>query len=121
MNKSQKGYSDNIESETINNDNYRKVLYTGKYMQLVVMSLLPGEEIGAEVHDGHDQFFRIEQGSVTAVLDGEEISVSEDEVLIVPSGVNHNVINSSDQVVKLYTIYSPPEHPDGTVQATKTE
>lgn len=107
-----------IEDETLSNANYRKVLYTG-FMQLVLMKLNPGEEIGMEIHDGHDQFFRIEQGQATAILNGNEIQLKEDEALIVPAGTEHNIINSGDSDLKLYTIYAPSEHPDNTVQVTK--
>jgi mannose-6-phosphate isomerase-like protein (cupin superfamily) len=117
------GYRANIEEETLNNNYFRKVLYTGKYSQLVVMALKPGEEIGNEVHPNVDQFFRIEQGEAKVVLNnGEtEFTVKEDEVFIVPAGTWHNVINVSDKDLKLYTIYSPPNHPDGTVHQTKQE
>jgi len=117
------GYHANIEEETLNNNYFRKVLYTGKYSQLVVMALKPGEEIGNEIHPNVDQFFRIEQGEAKVVLNnGEtEFTVKEDEVFIVPAGTWHNVINISDEDLKLYTIYSPPNHPDGTVHQTKQE
>ncbi|MDH7476092.1 MAG: cupin domain-containing protein [Microgenomates group bacterium] len=115
------GYHTNIESETLQNSYFRKVLFTGKYSQLVVMSLKPGEEIGDEVHETVDQFFRIEQGQAKFVVNGEETVVSEDEVFIVPAGARHNVINTGDKDLKLYTIYSPPNHPDGTVHKTKQE
>lgn len=117
-----KGYSTNIEVVTIKNANFRKVLYTGKYTQLVVMSLLPGEEIGMEVHPDVDQFFRIEKGSVEFIIDGEEIIAQADFVVIVPAGSQHNVINTSKtEMVKLYTLYSPPNHPEGTIHATKAD
>lgn len=117
-----KGYKANIEQETVNNQNFRKVLFTGGHMQLVVMSLLPGEEIGSELHHQVDQFFRVEQGEAKFVLDGEEFLVLEDEIFIVPAGSQHNVINtSSSNSLKLYTIYSPANHPPGTIHATKAE
>jgi len=119
MNRSKNGYAANIEDETENNDNYRKVLYTGSHMQLVVMSLKPGEEIGEEVHDGHDQFFRVEVGQAKVTIDDEEIDLVDDEVAIVPSGAKHNVVNTGDTDLKLYTIYAPAEHEDGTVQKEK--
>lgn len=119
MNESQNGYAANIETETIENENFRKVLYTGQHMQLVVMTLQPGEDIGAEVHDGHDQFFRVEEGVAQVVIDGEEIEVKEDEVAIVPGGKEHNVINIGEGLLKLYTIYAPPEHPEGRVDEHK--
>lgn len=116
------GYSANIEDKTKENTNFRKVLFTGKYCQLVVMSLLPGEDIGEEVHENVDQFFRFEEGEGKVVMNGEETAVEEDTVVIVPAGTSHNIINTSaDQPLKLYTIYSPPNHPDGTVHATKAE
>jgi mannose-6-phosphate isomerase-like protein (cupin superfamily) len=117
------GYHTNIEDETLKNNYFRKVLFTGKYSQLVVMALKPGEEIGNEIHQNVDQFFRIEQGEAKVVLNnGEtEFTVKEDEVFIVPAGTWHNVINVSDKDLKLYTIYSPPNHPDGTIHQTKQE
>lgn len=121
MNRSKVGYVSNIDDETIHNSNYRAVLHTGSNMQLVVMMLKAGEEIGEEVHDTHDQFFRIEQGKAKAILNGEESELNVDDVLIVPAGTKHNVINIGDGELKLYTIYAPPQHPEGTVQATKPE
>ncbi|MDQ6986051.1 MAG: cupin domain-containing protein [Candidatus Dojkabacteria bacterium] len=122
MNKSQVGYVDNIESETKSNTSYRKVLFTGKRMQLVLMTLKPGEEIGMEVHEDHDQFFRIESGTAKIIMNGEESIAEEDFAAIVPAGAQHNVINASDtDLLKLYTIYAPPEHPEGTLQENKPE
>lgn len=116
------GYFAHIEEETIKNSNFRKVLYTGKFSQLVAMSLLPGEEIGEEVHDQVDQFFRFEVGEGKAVLNGEEIVFKADDVVIIPAGVRHNIINTSaSETLKLYTIYSPANHPEGTIHATKAE
>ncbi|MFA5386376.1 MAG: cupin domain-containing protein [Candidatus Paceibacterota bacterium] len=116
-----KGYIENIENLTIQNDNFRKVLYTAKNCQLVLMSLKPGEEIGEEVHT-LDQFFRIEKGSGKAVLDDIEHEFSDGFAIIVPAGTNHNIINtSSEESLKLYTIYSPPNHKDGTIHQTKEE
>ena len=116
------GYFGHIEEETIKNENFRKVLYTGKFSQLVVMSLLPGEEIGMEVHDHVDQFFRFEVGEGKAILDGEEVVFNADDVIIVPAGTNHNIVNTSQtEKLKLYTIYSPANHPEGTVHATKAD
>ncbi len=116
------GYFAHIEDETIKNENFRKVLYTGKFSQLVVMSLLPGEEIGMEVHEHVDQFFRFEIGEGKAVLNGEETFFAADDVLIIPAGTNHNIINTSTtDKLKLYTIYSPANHPEGTIHATKAE
>lgn len=117
-----KGYCDDIEKVTEGNENFRKVLYTGKYAQLVVMSLKPGEEIGMEVHMTVDQFFRFESGEGKVIIDGVEYQVKDDFAVIVPAGSEHNVINTSQtENLKLYTIYSPPNHPDGTVHATKAE
>ena len=117
-----KGYSSNIMDETINNTNFRKVLYTGQHMQLVVMSLKPGEDIGMEVHPNVDQFFRIEQGECKVVIDEEEHILTDDMVAIVPAGSMHNVINTSEtEDLKLYTIYSPANHPEGTIHATREE
>ncbi len=109
----------NIEDITKENENFRKVLYTGKYSQLVVMSLKPGEEIGAEVHEGHDQFFRFEKGKAKVVIDGNEYQVEDDFAVIVPAGANHNVTNVGDEDIKLYTIYSPAEHREGVTHAAK--
>lgn len=115
------GFYGNIESLTLQNTNFRKVLYTGKYAQLVVMSLKPGEEIGQEVHPQVDQFFRFESGRGKVVIDGAEQAVGPDEVVIVPAGSQHNIINTGDEPLQLYTLYSPPNHPDGTVHKTKAE
>lgn len=117
-----KGYISNIEKETLENDNFRKVLYTGKNSQLVLMSLLPKEEIGMEVHHNVDQFFRIESSHGRAILDGVETEISDGSAIVIPAGTNHNIINDSDaEKMKLYTIYSPPEHIDGVVHATKAD
>jgi len=116
------GYSTNIEEETLNNSFFRKVLFTAKHMQLVVMSLKVGEDIGEEVHESVDQFFRIEKGEAKFVVDGQESIVKADEVFIVPAGSRHNVINNSvNEDLKLYTIYTPPNHPDGTINKDKKE
>lgn len=116
------GYSDNIVDKTLENSNFRKVLYTGAHMQLVVMSLKVGEDIGEEVHDTVDQFFRIEKGQAKVVMNGEETLLSDDMVAIVSAGTLHNVINVSEtEELKLYTIYAPSNHPEGTVHATKEE
>ena len=116
-----KGYSDNIENITKANNNFRKVLYTGKHNQLVVMSLKPGEEIGAEIHPDHDQFFRIDAGEGKCVIDGNEYAISDGFAVVVPAGANHNVINTGTDDLKLYTIYSPAEHRDGVVHPTKAD
>jgi mannose-6-phosphate isomerase-like protein (cupin superfamily) len=117
------GYTGAIEEQTVENTYFRQVLFTGKHAQLVVMSLRPGEEIGNEVHPNVDQFFRIEQGEARFVLDQkEERLVSDGDAVIVPAGTYHNVINISKTTdLKLYTVYSPPNHPDGTVHKTKAE
>lgn len=117
-----KGYVDNIEDRTKENSSFRKVLFTGTYMQLVVMSLKPGEDIGEEVHDNVDQFFRVEEGVAQVIIDGEEHIVEEDMVIIVPAGSLHNVINISEtETLKLYTIYAPPNHPENTEHVTREE
>lgn len=115
-----KGYINNIEKETLNNTDYRRVLYTAKNCQLVVMHLDPGVEIGEEVHD-LDQFIRIEEGEATVVLDGVSYPVKDDDAIIIPEGTKHNVINTGKAPVKLYSIYTPPEHKDGTVHPTKAD
>jgi len=116
------GFFANIEDATKENSNFRKVIFTGTYCQLVVMSLLPGEDIGEEVHGNLDQFFRFEDGEGKVIMGDEEIRVGEDDVVIVPAGVKHNIINTStDEPLKLYTIYSPPNHPAETVHATKAD
>jgi mannose-6-phosphate isomerase-like protein (cupin superfamily) len=116
-----KGYIANIEQETLDNEFFRKVLYTDEKVQLVVMSLLPEEEIGEEVHNV-DQFIRIEKGEGKAVLDGEEYVLNQGSVTVVPSGVKHNIVNvSSVNPLKLHTLYSPPNHAPGTIHKTKAE
>jgi mannose-6-phosphate isomerase-like protein (cupin superfamily) len=117
-----KGFVTGIEKRTKKNSDFRRVLYTGKRSQLVLMSLKPGEEIGAEVHKTRDQFFRFEKGSGKAVIDGVEHRIKDGSAVIVPAGARHNVINTSKTSdLRMYTIYSPPEHIDGTVRHTKTE
>jgi len=117
------GYQVPIEKKTLENDYFRQVLFTGKYAQLVVMSLQPSEEIGNEVHSNVDQFFRIEKGEATFVFGGTEKHTAKDgDAVIVPAGTYHNVINASKTIkLKLYTIYSPPNHPDKTIHKTKAE
>ena len=116
-----KGYITNIEETTKENNNFRKVLYTGKNSQLVVMSIAPGDEIGEEIHD-LDQFIRIEQGEGKAILDGIEHEVKDDFAIVVPAGANHNIINTSEEKpLKLYTVYSPPEHKDKIVHETRED
>ena len=114
-------YYGNIEKETLDNTNFRKVLYTGAHTQLVVMSLNPGEEIGTEVHDTVDQFFRIEQGTAQFIIDGQSTEAGPDQVVIIPAGSQHNVESLGPDTLKLYTLYSPPNHPPNTIHATKTE
>jgi mannose-6-phosphate isomerase-like protein (cupin superfamily) len=117
-----KGYHADIEEEVEKNDFFRKVLFTGKHTQLVVMTLKPGEDIGMEVHPNVDQFFRFEDGEGKVIIDGEEFPVKSDDVVIVSAGSEHNIINASEEVpLKLYTLYSPPNHPEGTVHKTKEE
>ena len=117
-----KGYKENIEKLTLENNNFRKVLYTGKNSQLVLMSLKPMEEIGAEVHEENDQFFRFEAGQGRVTIDGNVYDVADGDAVVVPAGSNHNVENvSSDEELKMYTIYSPAHHKDGIVRATKEE
>lgn len=117
-----KGFTTNIETATKANTNFRKVLYTGKHSQLVLMSLAPNEEIGMEVHKDNDQFFRFEAGQGKCIIDGTEYEVKDGDVIIVPAGAMHNVINlSSTEALKLYTLYSPAHHKDGIVRATKAE
>ena len=117
-----KGYHGHIEDLTTENTNFRKVLYTGEHAQLVLMSLNVGEEIGSEVHPDNDQFFRFEQGQGKVIINETEYAVTDGDAIIVPAGAQHNVINtSSDQPLKLYTVYSPAHHQDGVVRATKAE
>jgi len=117
-----KGYKDNIEKLTIENNNFRKVLYTSKHSQLVLMSLNPKEEIGKEIHEDTDQFFRFEKGGGEVVIDGNSYQVADGDSVVVPAGAEHNVINTSDsEPLKLYTIYSPAHHKDKTMHQTKEE
>lgn len=114
------GYHSDIEDLTVKNSNFRQVLFTAAHSQLVLMSLKPGEDIGLEEH-GVDQFFRIEKGTGKAVIDGEEFEVSDGSAVVVPAGSEHNITNTGSEDLKLYTIYSPANHPDGTVHETKAE
>lgn len=117
-----KGFSNNIEKETLENSNFRKVLYTGKQSQLVLMSLKPKEEIGMEVHTDNEQFFRFEKGQGKCIIDGNEYELKNGIAVVVPAGAQHNIINTSDtEELKLYTIYSPAHHKDGVVRRTKQE
>ena len=116
------GFHAKIEDDTIKNNFFRQVLFTAKHSQLVLMSLAPGEDIGLEVHDNVDQFFRFEKGSGKVIIDSDEFEVGDGDAVVVPAGSKHNIINtSSKDPLKLYTIYSPPNHPDGTVHETKAE
>lgn len=117
-----KGFTANIETATKTNSNFRKVLYAGKHSQLVLMSLLPNEEIGMETHPDNDQFFRFEEGQGKCIIDGNEYPVKSGDAVIVPAGAKHNIINVSSSLgLKLYTLYSPAHHKDGIVRATKAE
>lgn len=116
-----KGFKGNIEKETLDNDNFRKVLYTGEHIQLVLMSLKPGEEIGEEIHQNNDQFFRFESGSGKCTIDENIYHVTEGDVVIAPAGAKHNVINTGAEPFKMYTIYGPPNHQDRIIRATKEE
>jgi mannose-6-phosphate isomerase-like protein (cupin superfamily) len=116
------GFSTNIEEKTLANNRFREVLFTGPNMQVVVMTLQAGEEIGLERHEGHDQFIRVEQGEGVALLDGEKHALEDGVAVVIPAGTEHNVINTSRSApLRLYTIYAPPEHPDGIIHATKAE
>lgn len=116
------GYSINIEAKTLAGNNFREVLYTTQRSQLVIMTLQPGEEIGLEKHEGHDQFIRVEAGQGVAILDGEQHKLEDGVAVVIPAGTEHNIINtSSSEPMRLYTLYTPPEHPDGIVHATKAE
>lgn len=114
-----KGYVDNIERQTKANGHFRRVLYTGHHLQLVVMTLQPGEEIGAEVHEDRDQFFRIEAGTGRVDIDGVTHAVEDDDAVIVPAGARHNVTNTGDVPLQFYTLYGPPEHKDGVCHPSK--
>ena len=116
------GFVIDIEQKTLENENFREVLFTAPHSQLVVMTLQPGEEIGLETHDGIDQFIRVEAGTGKAILNGEEKPLADGTAVVIPAGTEHNVINiSQTEPLKLYAIYSPPEHPDGTIHKTKAE
>jgi mannose-6-phosphate isomerase-like protein (cupin superfamily) len=117
-----KGFKNNIEMLTVENSAFRQVLYTGPHSQLVLMSLKPNEDIGMEVHEENDQFFRFEKGQGKVIIDGNEYEVKDGDAVVVPAGAEHNVINSQDsEELKLYTIYSPAHHKDGIMRATKEE
>jgi mannose-6-phosphate isomerase-like protein (cupin superfamily) len=114
-------YVNNIENETLSNDYFRKEVFTGEHLQMTVMSLLPGEDIGAEVHDTTDQFLRIEQGTGVALVGETEYAVEDDFAIIIPAGMNHNVTNTGEIPMKLYSIYTPAEHSVGTIHKDKAE
>ena len=116
-----KAYIADIEHETEANRDFRRVLYTGAHTQLVLMAVEPGEELGEEVHEDTDQFFRVEAGNGEVVVDGRATPIEEDMAIIIPAGARHNVRNTGRKPLKLYTLYSPPEHPDGTVHRTKAD
>jgi mannose-6-phosphate isomerase-like protein (cupin superfamily) len=116
-----KGFVADIEELTEENTNFRRVLYTGKNLQLVLMAIEPGEEIGEEVHEDRDQFFRVEKGKGEVVIDGNRSKVKSDDAVIVPAGARHNIVNTGSKPLQLYTLYAPPEHRDGTVHATKAD
>jgi len=117
-----KGFKSNIEKDALKNENFRKVLYTSKHLQLVLMSLKPGEEIGEETHINSDQFFRFENGKGKCIIDGNEYNVENGDVIIVPAGSKHNVINTdATKELKMYTIYAEPQHKDGLINATKKD
>jgi mannose-6-phosphate isomerase-like protein (cupin superfamily) len=121
-----KPYVANIESATLENENYRTTLWTGKSLQVTVMAIQPGHDIGLEVHDDHDQFLRIEQGSATVYMGPSEANLAEqqaqdDDAVFVPAGTWHNLVNTGDDVLKVYSVYAPPEHAHGTVHVTKEE
>ena len=116
------GYVTNIERETVNNSDFRRVLYTGPNIQLVLMALQPGEDIGAEAHEGHDQFIRIESGTGVVILDGRETPLGDGFAVVIPANVKHNVINTSaTEPLRLYSLYAPPEHAEGTVHPSKRD
>ncbi|HEX6002462.1 MAG TPA: cupin domain-containing protein [Burkholderiales bacterium] len=115
------GYTINIERATLENNDYRRVLYTGRNTQLVLMTLQAGEEIGLETHEEHDQFIRVESGVGKVLLGGKAHPLEDGSAVVIPAGVEHNVINTSREPLRLYTLYSPPEHADGTVHRTKRD
>lgn len=116
-----KGFVGDIEALTKENDDFRRVLYTGRHLQLVLMSLAPGEEIGLETHDDGDQFFRVETGHGEIWIDGVKTAVKDDDAMVVPAGAAHNLVNTGDKPLRVYTVYGPPEHRDGVIHATRAE
>ena len=115
------GFVDDIAELARDNDDFRHVLYTSKHLQLVLMSLKPGEEIGDELHKDRDQFFRVEKGKGQIVIDGTTHKIKSDDAIVVPAGSRHNLINTGDKALKLYTLYGPPNHLDQLIQVTKAE
>lgn len=116
-----KGFVTDIEKDTIDNNNFRKVLYTGKNSQLVLMTLKPGEDIGEEIHEDTDQFFRVESGKGKVIINGKEHEIKDGFAIVIPQGAKHNVINTGDKTLNLYSIYSPPHHEDKIVHVKKTD
>lgn len=116
-----KGFVDDLEGMTEENSNFRRVVYTGHQLQLVLMSLKPGEEIGEEVHKDRDQFFRVEQGHGEVLIDGHKTQIKSNFGIVVPAGSRHNIKNTGEKPLKVYTLYGPPEHADGAVHATKAD
>lgn len=116
-----KGFIGDIEKLTENNEDFRRVLYTGKHMQLVLMSIPVGGEIGEEVHDTIDQFIRVEDGKGEVIIDGKSTPIEDDFAVVIPAGARHNVVNTGAEPLKLYTLYGPPEHKEGTIHRTKEE
>ena len=122
MNIIMKGFKSNIEKDALKNENFRTVIYSAKHLQVVLMSLKPGEEIGLETHVSTDQFFRFEGGNGKCIIDGNEYKVKNGDAIVVPAGAKHNVINTdSENALKMYTIYAPPQHKDGLINATKKD
>jgi len=116
-----KGFVDDIEKLTEENTDFRRVLYTGRHLQLVLMALKPGEEIGEEVHQDRDQFFRVEEGEGAVLIDGNRHTIRDGDAIVVPARARHNVVNTGREALKLYTLYGPPEHRDGVVQRRKAD
>jgi mannose-6-phosphate isomerase-like protein (cupin superfamily) len=116
------GYVTNIERDALANEDFRRVLFTGPHAQLVLMTLQPREDIGLEKHDGHDQFIRVEAGTGFVLLNGQKSELADGSAVVIPANTEHNIVNTSDVApMRLYTLYSPPEHPEGTVHRTKKE
>jgi mannose-6-phosphate isomerase-like protein (cupin superfamily) len=116
-----KGFVEDIEDLTVENTAFRRVLYTGKHLQLVLIALKPDEEIGAETHLDHDQFFGVEKGKGEVWIDGERTKIKRDDAIIVPAGASHNIVNTGSKSLKFYTLYAPPRHHDGVVRTTKAK